>query len=69
MSGNSEMLNVVNGNVPVMEFTVENVIQFDKAVWEQNSILFVFESFDQLILELKRYFEPIKAGELPELTR
>lgn len=69
MSGNSEMLNVVNGNVPVKEFTVENVIQFDKAVWEQNSILFVFESFDQLILELKRYFEPIKAGELPELTR
>jgi hypothetical protein len=60
---------VVNGNVPVKEFTVENVIQFDKAVWVQNSILFVFESFDQLILELKRYFEPIKAGELPELTR
>ena len=65
MSGDSEILNVVNGNVPVKEFTVENVIHYDKAVWEQNSILFVFDSFDQLIQELKRYFEPFLAGEEP----
>jgi phenylalanine-4-hydroxylase len=65
MSGNSEMLNVVNGNIPIKEYTVENVIHYDKAVWEQNSILFVFDSFDQLIQELKRYFEPFLAGEEP----
>ena len=67
ISGNSEMENVVKGNVPIEEFTVENVILSDKAVWEQNRILFVFDSMEQLVGELKRYFDPIMAGKEPEL--
>jgi phenylalanine-4-hydroxylase len=62
ISGNSEMENVVQGNVPIEEFTIENVIYYDKAVWEQNRILFVFDSLKQLVAELKRYFDPIIAG-------
>jgi phenylalanine-4-hydroxylase len=65
ISGNAEMENVVRGNVPIQEYTIENVIRFDKAVWEQNSILFVFDSIEQLVVELKRYFDPILAGEDP----
>jgi phenylalanine-4-hydroxylase len=62
MSGNAEMVNVVQGKVPVQNFTIENVILHNKAVWEQNSILFAFDSIDQLKRELRRYFEPIHAG-------
>ncbi len=62
MSGNSEMDNVVNGNVPIEEFTIENVILHNKAVWEQNRILFVFDSIEQLVDELNRFFDPIVAG-------
>ena len=62
ISGNFEMENVVNGNVRIEEFTVENVFLYDKAVWEQNQILFVFDSMEQLVVELKRYFDPILAG-------
>lgn len=68
ISGNAEMENVVQGNVPIQEYTIENVIRFDKAVWEQNSILFVFDSIEQLVVELKRYFDPILAGEDPGIT-
>ncbi len=56
------MLNVVQGNVPVQEFTIENIIYHDKAVWEHNSILFVFDTIEGLKQELSRYFDPIRAG-------
>ena len=62
ISGNSEMVNVVQGRVPVLDFTIENVILHNKAVWEQNSILFTFNSVDALKQELRRYFDPLKAG-------
>ena len=52
ISGNSEMKNVVNGNVPIEEFAIENVFLYDKAVWEQNKILFVFDSMEQLVVVL-----------------
>ena len=62
ISGNSEMVNVVQGRVPVLDFTIENVILHSKAVWEHNSILFAFDSVDALKQELRRYFDPLKAG-------
>ncbi len=68
ISGNAEMQNVIDGNVPIHEFTIENVIRFDKAVWEQNTTLFVFETVDQLKAELRRYFDPIRAGEDPGIA-
>lgn len=68
ISGNAEMENVIQGNVPLREFTIENVIRYDKAVWEQNSILFVFDSVGQLVAELRRYFDPIREGEDPGIS-
>jgi hypothetical protein len=54
--------------MPVEPFTIENVIGHDKAVWEQNSILFEFDSLDALSAELRRYFDPILAGREPQLA-
>jgi phenylalanine-4-hydroxylase len=68
ISGNAEMENVVKGNVPICDFTIENVIRYDKAVWEHNSILFAFDSVEQLTNELSRYFDPICAGEDPGIV-
>lgn len=67
ISGRAEMENVIRGNVPVKEYTIENVIGYEKAVWEHNKILFVFDSIDQLKAELRRYFDPIRAGEAPSI--
>lgn len=67
ISGGDELDNVIEGRVPTKPFTIENVILHDKAVWEQNSILFIIDSMDQLTAELARYFDPIKAGEDPVL--
>ncbi len=65
ISGRAEMENVIQGNVPVMDYTIENVINYDKAVWEHNKILFIIDSIDQLKEELRRYFDPIRAGKEP----
>jgi phenylalanine-4-hydroxylase len=68
ISGAAEFDNVVNGKVPLMDFTLENVIRYDKAVWEHNHVIFVFDSMDALKAELARYFDPIIAGEEPILA-
>ena len=68
ISGNAEMENVVNGEVPIYDYSIENVIHFDKAVWEHNSVLFAFDSIEQLVNEIKRYFDPILAGEDPGIA-
>mgnify|MGYP001825511691 FL=1 len=68
ISGNAEMENVVNGKVPIYDFTIENVIRYDKAVWEQNSVLFAFDSIEQLTKELSRYFDPIRSGQDPDIA-
>lgn len=65
ISGRAEMENAIHGNVPVMDYTIENVINYDKAVWEHNKILFIIDSIDQLKAELRRYFDPIRAGKNP----
>jgi phenylalanine-4-hydroxylase len=69
ISGADELENVIEGKVPNQPFTIENVVQFDKFVWEHNKMLFVIESLEQLKEELKRYFDPICAGEEPALTQ
>jgi phenylalanine-4-hydroxylase len=67
LSGASELDNSLGGKMVVEPFTVENVLGHDKAVWEQNSILFEFESLDAMTAEVRRYFDPILAGEEPRL--
>ncbi len=67
ISGAAELDNAVNGVIPNMPFTIENVIQYDKAVYTQNKMLFVFDSEEELKAELARYFGPIIAGEEPPI--
>ncbi len=59
MSGGDEMEKAANGVTPVAEFTIDNVIVHNKAVDEQNQILFWFESMEGLREELARYFDTI----------
>ena len=59
MSGGDEMEKAANGVTPTLPFTVENVIERDKAVDHQNEQLFVFSSMDALKVELARYFDTI----------
>lgn len=59
ISGAEELDNVVQNRVPVMPFTIENVIQYDKAVYTHNKQLFEFESIDALKTELARYFDTV----------
>jgi phenylalanine-4-hydroxylase len=59
MSGGEEFRRAVEGEMNYTPFTVENVIEHDKVMYEQHNDLFVIESIDQVIEELKRYFDPI----------
>ncbi len=56
MSGGDEMEKAATGVTERREFTIENVLTRDKAVNEQNQVLFVFEGMDALKQELNRYF-------------
>ncbi len=67
ISGADELDNAMAERIPRMEFTIENVIQYDKAVYTQNEVLFVFDSIDALKAELSRYFDPLLAGEEPPI--
>lgn len=68
ISGASELDNSLGGKVPVEPFTIENVVGHDKAVYHENTILFEIESLDALETELRRYFDPILAGEEPQIA-
>jgi phenylalanine-4-hydroxylase len=59
MSGAAELENAVHGQVPLMPYKIENVIPHDKAVWEHNKVLFVFDSIDELKRELASYLDTI----------
>lgn len=56
ISSSGEMDHVMAGKVPLMPFTVENVIGFEKAIYNFNEVLFVFDSIESLEAELARYF-------------
>ncbi|MFQ5948730.1 MAG: hypothetical protein ACE5KX_07715 [Acidimicrobiia bacterium] len=59
LSDGDEMLDVIDGGVPLHEFTVENVILRDKTADRKNRELFVFDSMQAVKAELARYFDPI----------
>ncbi len=59
MSGGDEMEKAANGVTPVEKFTIDNVIVHNKAVDQQNQILFWFESMEALKAELGSYFDTI----------
>lgn len=44
ISSSGEMEHVLSGRVAIEPFTIENVLQRDKAVWEFNDTLFAFDS-------------------------
>jgi phenylalanine-4-hydroxylase len=57
MSSAGEIQNVLERNVDIRPFTIENVVGHEKAVWSFNSVLFWFDSLDALKAELRRYFD------------
>jgi phenylalanine-4-hydroxylase len=59
ISSSGEMEHTLAGKVPVLPFTIENVLQYDKAIYSFNPALFVFDSLDALKGELARYFDTI----------
>lgn len=59
ISSKGEMENVLAGNVPLEPFTVENVLQHDKAIWSFNETLFVIDSMEVLTKQLKEFFQTI----------
>ena len=59
MSGGDEMRKAADGVTERRDFTIDNVLTRDKAVNEQNEILFVFDSMDALKAELAGYFDTI----------
>ena len=60
ISSKGEMEHVLGGNTPLMPFKVDTIINFDKAIWSYNEQLFVFNSLDELKIELSRYFDTIQ---------
>jgi phenylalanine-4-hydroxylase len=59
ISSSGEMENVLSGNVPLLPFTIANVLSHDKAIWSFNQTLFVFDSLEALKAELQAYFAQI----------
>ncbi len=56
MSSKGELEKVINGEIKISKFTIENVIKNPKAVFDYNKELFVFNSFDELVEMLEEYF-------------
>lgn len=59
ISSIGEIENVMNGGVPQLPFTIDNVINYDKAIYSFNEVLFVFEDLDSLKGELASYFDAL----------
>lgn len=59
LSSVEELTNVMGGGVEIRPFTVENVLERDKAVWSHNEVLFEAASLDRLVDELERYFSDL----------
>lgn len=59
ISSKGEMENVISGSVELEAFTIENVLEHDKAIWSFNDTLFVIESVEQLKRQLTEYFDQI----------
>jgi len=59
ISGGAEFDNAIAGRVEIKPFRVEAVLNFEKAVWSHNHVLFEFDSIEAVKEELKRYFGSI----------
>jgi phenylalanine-4-hydroxylase len=59
ISSSGEMEHVLAGNVPLLPFKVETIINYDKAIWSYNQQLFVFDSLADLKDELQWYFDSL----------
>lgn len=59
MSSFGEIEHVAQGKTPVMPFTIGNVIGYEKAIWDFNEVLFVFDSIKSLKRELEGYFNTV----------
>ena len=59
ISSKGEMEHVVAGKTPLMDFRVDTIINFDKAIWSYNNQLFVFDSLAGLKHELASYFDTL----------
>lgn len=59
ISSIGEISHVMNGQVPILPFSVENVIGHAKAIYSFNEVLFAFDSLEGLREELAGYFETI----------
>lgn len=57
ISSKGETEHVMNGKIPILPFTIENVLQRNKAIDYFNNELFVFESLDGLKGLLKDHFK------------
>jgi len=57
ISSKGEMEHVLAGKTPLMEFKIDTIINFDKAIWSYNNQLFVFNSLAELKQELAGYFD------------
>ena len=59
ISSSAEMEHVLAGKTPLMDFKVETIVNFDKAIWSFNNQLFVFDTLESLKQELARYFDTL----------
>ena len=49
------------GEIPLLPFDVDQIVQYEKSVWDYNDQLFVFETMDELKTKLRRYFDQFAA--------
>ncbi len=59
ISSIGEIENVMSKKVPILSFTIENVLNYDKAIYNFNEALFAFNSLDEIKNELASYFNSI----------
>ncbi len=64
LSSVGEIAHVAEGKTPILPFTIENVLDRDKSIYDYNDELFVFDSIDELTAELQRYFDTISGEEV-----
>lgn len=59
LSSFGEIQHVMAGKTPTKPFTIENVIDYEKAIYTFNEVLFVIDSVEALKTELRRYFDTL----------
>ncbi len=62
MSSFGEILNIMNGKVPVREFKVDEILKRNKSLGSYNSELFIFKSVAGLKRELNKFFTSLKTA-------